>query len=368
MANQRPPNIPVSRDEYVVARLRQVLCRHKEKSTWRQISKAILDANGGAGNATVDRRTLPRICSDDDFDQVKLSLAQLIALDKYFVLSDEGPLFARHRSLIDTIAESNAVVFYVAAKYHKALYTDAVSAFDLRAIMTFLTTRLGRLDLRINDISNMKDWHKAKTDNQMIAQVSIGSPIANDASDAMLSGMLGFNVNKNTRPDRLPFFFVRRRRERNLPSGFVRKKLDAVTRNAPIADAITADERALVIEDRVFVANDRTDFALLAAQRNPDSGQVRAVISGLAGIGTLELARILQAGKPAVELPELRKKETHPPILVAVYKFTLEGRRSKVKNGKDSRKIVGSAPIFGPLFLNYSDGAWRSVAGAPPAR
>ena len=93
MADKRPPLNPTSKDEYVISRLRQVLLRHKETSTWRQMKKAIRDANGGEGNATIDRRTLPLICSTNDFAQVRLSLAQLIALDKYFVNSGEGPLF-----------------------------------------------------------------------------------------------------------------------------------------------------------------------------------------------------------------------------------------------------------------------------------
>jgi hypothetical protein len=364
MADKRSPKNPVSRDEYVISRLRQVLRRHKDKSTWRQISNAILEANGGEGNATVDRRTLPLICSDDEFDQVRLSLGQLIALDKYFVFSEEGPLFARNRSLVDSIAESPAVAFYVAAKYHKALYSEAVSGFDVRAIMTLLRTRLGRMDISISDISEPKDWHKAKVGSESIANVAIGSPIANNASDALLSSMLGFGVNKNTRPERLPFFIVRRSRERSFTSGFVRTKLHAVRRNATDAERITKDERALVIEDRVFVCSDRIDYALLVAQRNPDGGHVRVVISGLTGLGTLELAKILRAGGPMIELPELRRKEKHPPILAVVYKFTVEGRRSKVKNARESRRIAGSTPIYGPMFLNYIDGVWRSAAQA----
>ena len=365
MADKRPPMNPVSRDEYVISRLRQVLRRHKEKSTWRQISKAILEANGGVGNATVDRRTLPLICSDDQFDQVRLSLAQLIALDKYFVFSNEGPLFARSRSLADSIAESSAVAFYVATKYHAALCTDAVSAHDLRAITTLLTTGIGRLAIRINDISDMRDWHKAKAGSEMIANVAIGSPIANPASDAMLSNMLGFSVNKNTRIDRLPFFIVRRRGERSRTSGFVRTKLDAVRRNAAAAQGITKDERALVIDERVFICNDRNDYALLVAQRNPNGGHVNTVLAGLSGLGTLELARKLRAGGPMIELPELRPKEKHPPILAAVYELTVEGRRSKAKKALETRRYAGSAPVYGPSFLNHSDGAWRSSANVP---
>ena len=360
MADERPPKNPVSRDEYVISRLRQVLRRHKDKSNWSKMSKAILDANGGKGNATVDRRTLSSICSDDRFEEVRLSLAQLIALDNYFVLMGEGPLFARNRNLVDAIAESSAVAFYVAEKNLRAPYTNAVSAFDLRAITTLLGTRLSRLDTTITNISGPKDWRRGKAVSELIANIAIASPIANHASDAFLSTMLGFSVTKNTRIERLPFFIVRRSREKTLPSGFVRMKLDAVKRNATAAEAITNEQRALVIEDHVFVDNDYTDYALLVAQRNPEGGHVRTVLSGLTGLGTLELAKILRAGGPMIELPDVRRKEKHPPILAAVYKLTVEGRRSKDKHAPETRRIAGSTPIYGPLFLNHSDGAWRS--------
>ncbi len=367
MADERPPKNPVNRDEYVISRLRQVLRRHKDKSSWRQISKDILEANGGAGNVTVDRRTLASICKDDGFDQVKLSLAQLIALDHYFVYLGEGPMFARNRNLVDAIAESSTVAFYVAEKNLHAPYTNAVSAFDLRAITTLLRTRLSRLDIRITNISGPKDWRKGKAGNERIANVAIASPIANYASDAFLSNMLGFGVTRNTRIDRLPFFIVRRSREKTLPSGFVRTKLDAVRRNATAAEGITKEQRALVIENRVFIDSDRIDYALLVAQRNPEGGHVRTVLAGLTGLGTLELAKILRAGGPMMELPDVRLKEKHPPILAAVYKFTVEGRRSKDKNAPETRRIAGSTPIYGPLFLNHSDGAWRSSAGVSMA-
>lgn len=352
----------VGRDEYVISRLRQVLSRHKERGTWRRISKAIHVANGGGENVTIDRRTLPLICSDDEFDQVRLSLAQLIALDKYFVLTNEGPLFARTRSLVDSLAESSGIAFYVAAKYHRELHTEAVSGFDLRAITTLLTTRLGELHIEIIDVAGPNDWRTSKSRRDAIATVAIGSPIANYASDALLCGMLGFSVNKKTRIERLPFFIVHRSNERSFTSGFVRTRLHAIRRNATDSESIAKDQRALVIENRIFIGNDRNDYSLLVAQRNPVDGHVRAVLSGLSGIGTLELAKILRAGGPMKELPELHKKQKHPPLLVAVYKLTVLGRRGQARKDAESKKIVGSTPIFGPLLLHYNDGIWRSSA------
>ena len=61
----------------------------------------------------------------------------------------------------------------------------------------------------------------------LIANVAIGSPIVNHASDGLLSNMLGFNVSDKTRTERLPFFIIRRAMERRLTSGFVRTKLHA---------------------------------------------------------------------------------------------------------------------------------------------
>lgn len=351
-------------NEYIVSRLRQVLRRHHERRSWRQISRDICAASG-ARNVTIDRRTLAAICSDDEFAKVTLSLAQLVALDVYFVLSDEGPLFVRTRSLVDAIAESSEVAFYLAGKYHRALDAEAVSGYDLRAVASLLGTRLGRLSPKIIDVVDSKDWRTARKGSETRANVAIGSPIVNHASDGILSDMLGFNVSEKTRAERLPFFIVRRAKERRLSSGFVRTKLHAIRRNAIEAESISKDHRALVFENRIFVANERTSYSLLVAQRNPVLGRVRAVLAGLSGLGTLELAKILQAGGPMKELPELHKGEKHPPILGTVFKHTLEGRRGDPKKGlPETRKVAGSTTALGPLLLHHSDGAWRSAPDA----
>jgi hypothetical protein len=224
-----------------------------------------------------------------------------------------------------------------------------------------MRTRLGQLNIRITNISDSSDWRKCRKGSEFFANVAIASPISSYASHAFFNAILGFEVKKNTAIERLPFFFVRRNREKTLPSGFVRMKLDAVRRNASEAEAITKEQRAIVIEDRVFVDDIGTDYALLVAQRNPQTGHVRTVLSGLTGLGTLELAKVLRAGGPTIELPDVREGEKHPPILVAVYKLTVEGGRKKDKNAPDKRRIAGAAPVYGPLFLNYSDGAWRSA-------
>ena len=246
MSANRQMEDPVGRDEYVISRLRQILRRHHERASWNQISKDIQAANGGEGYATVDRRTLPLICSGDKYDQVWLSLAQLVALDKYFVLTNEDPLFVRTRSLIDSIAETSEVAFYVAAKYHRELGTDAVSAFDLRAITTLLRSRLSRMTNSIIDVVSPKDWRASKRRSETIANVAVGSPVVNHASDRLLSSMLGFDVNNKTHTERLPFFIVRRPNERRLTSGFIRTKLHAIRRNAIEAESISKDHRALV--------------------------------------------------------------------------------------------------------------------------
>jgi len=368
MADKRQPPKSADKDEYIILRLRQVLLRHSKEFTWLHLEEAIRDANGGGDNATIDRRTLPHLCDDINFSKVRLSLAQLVALDKYFVASGEGPLFARERSLVDAVAESPSVAFYVGAKYHSKLYTHTVSAFDLEAITTLLTTRLGRLDIRINDIYSFKEWKKAWAANATIANVAVGSPIASDASDGMLRDMLGFSVTKNTNIKKLPFFIVRRDIEKGLSSGFLRTKLNAVSRDATAANGITNEVRALVIENNVFVSSDQVDYGLLVAQRDPASGQIRTVLCGLTGRSTRQLSIIMRAGGPMVELPELQAKETRPPILAVVYEFAVEGRKAKTRNAPEKRKITGNTPVYGPVFLNHSDRGWCSPVEVPKAR
>ena len=121
-----------------------------------------------------------------------------------------------------------------------------MSGFDLRAIAALLGTRLNRLSPKIFDVTGPKDWRAAKKGVDTIASVAIGSPIASYATDRFMCSMLGLDVKKETATDRLPFFIVRRRKERLLTSGFVRTRLHAIRRNPTVADRISEDQRAPV--------------------------------------------------------------------------------------------------------------------------
>lgn len=357
MSESGPSYEDILRDRYIISRLRQVLTRHGGNKRWRQLSREIRDANGGT--VTVHRTVLPRILDDEQLHHISLSIPQLIALDKYMVLKGEGSLFARDRSLVDSLAESDSIAFYVASKYHGKLNSDAVSGWDLRAITNLLSTRLNQLHINIVQVDSLEDWRKGWSANQNGANVVVGSPLANPATDELLMKMLGFRGKKDSLPEHLPFFIVKRSTDKRTDSGFLRTRLHAVRRNAEQADSISKDHRALVFGKEVFVCDCETDYAFLLAQRIPASGHVSTVLAGLSGIGTLELARILQAGGPMKELYAWEESEKHPPILAAVYKLTITGRRKKGTKVLENRRVEGSAPVLGPLFMHYSDGVWR---------
>jgi hypothetical protein len=351
-------------DEFVISRLRQVLRRHKEELRgWPKLSQEIHEVNDCRADSMIGRKTLAALCGDD-FGVVKLSILQMIALDRYFVATNEGPLFVRTECLVDAIAESSEVAFYLAGRYHRDLDTEAVSAFDVRAFAKLLTTRLGRgKRVRMFDVVDADEWRTANEGSGARANVAIGSPVASHASDRVMSKMLGFDVTSKTPIEQLPFFIVRRSNEKRFKSGFLRKKLSALSRNAGDVERISDEQRAFVFEKQVFVGTDDVDYSLLLAQRNPDGGQVCAVLAGLTGLATRELASLLQAGAPMSALPELRAGEKHPPILAVIYKHTLEGGRSKSRNGaREMPTVAGSVPVMGPVLLHFTEGAWRTLA------
>ena len=84
----------VASDEFVISRLRQVLRRLKGERGWQKLSDEIYELGNSNKDARIPRRSLAKL-SGDDYGAVKLSITQLIALDRLFVANGEGPLFLR---------------------------------------------------------------------------------------------------------------------------------------------------------------------------------------------------------------------------------------------------------------------------------
>ncbi len=360
-----PYNAVVSRIPRLVQRLKD------ECGSWDNVSDELRRINGGGKAPTIERRILPRLADEKKVGKTRLSIHQLICLDRAFAERDEPPLFVRDQTLLDTIAESEKVDFLVSTRFHDDLQTDAVSGWDLDAITNLLGTELGRRKIGLTKFVQNQPVEVERNRRERCAVIGVGSPIANEASDRMLMRMLDMDkINKRTKVTELPFFIIGRDvQDAKVKSGFVRKPLAALAKGAEGAQLIDPRYRALVVDQRAYVCDQKIDYAMLVAQRNPDGGDVWAVLAGLSGPGTHQLAKILAEEKLTTTLPPLTKGLRHPPILVCVFELALEGRAwpsrqsSKGKPGKrvtsDTRRVLTSIAADPPRLFRFEDGAWR---------
>ena len=345
--------------DHAVSRLTHVLRTYKDKlGSWSKLAGAIRVANEHRRDRRIDRRTLERICDDNEHETVRLNIGQLIALDRFFMTSNEGSLLSRDDSLIDAVAESLDVNFIVAANYIPALHDEAIARWDLRAITRLLRTRLNQLRVRIWDITGPDNWKVGDARIKHGANIAIGSPVANFASEVILSRMLGLEVGKEYPIEHLPFSIVRAANDKRVKSIFVRSRADAARIDAEVSARLDPEHRALIVGDQMFLSNEDESYALLVAQRDKESGQVQIVLCGLSGPGTYYLARILQGGGPSHSLPKLRS-EQHPPILLTTYKLTMEPDRRDRADGIKTCRVVGATPVHGPALIHFVDEDWQ---------
>ena len=346
-------------DDHVVDRLKHVLLKHKNRlGSWTRLMDEIADANNRQRDRHIDRRTLERICGDD-IEGVQLRISQLLALDHFFNLNNEGPLLTKSLSPIASIAESFNVNFLVAARFHPALRDDAIARWDLRALTRLMRTQLNGLNIRVWDITGPENWREGDLRIVNSANVAIGSPVVNYATEVLLSRMIGIEPQEKCAVDALPFFIVAAARDKDVQSTFVRARQEAMQIDAKGVGSLEAERRGIVVGGRLYVSTETRDYGLLVAQRNPANGQVQMVLCGLRGQGTYQLARILQSGEPASTLPPLLTGEEHPPILVALYEFTLVP--DEHARGRNTHRVVSFAPAAGPAFLHHLRGAWHFV-------
>lgn len=346
-------------DDHVIDRLKHVLLKHKDRlRSWTRLMEVIADANNRQPERHIDRRTLERICSDD-IEGVQLRISQLLALDHFFNLNNEGPLLTKSLSPISSIAESFNVNFLVAAKFHPALRDDAIARWDLRALTRLMRTQLNQLNVGVWDITGPDNWRDGDLRIINSANIAIGSPVVNYASEVLLCRMIGVVPKGNCTVDALPFYIVEAGRDHDVESSFVRAREDAMHVDANGIGALDPERRAVVIGGELFASTETRDYGLLVAQRKPDNGQVQMVLCGLRGQGTYQLARILQSGEPTLTLPPLLTGEEHPPILVALYEFTLVPDEDS--RGRNTHRVVSYAPAAGPAFLHFLRDKWHFV-------
>jgi hypothetical protein len=341
---------------YEIQHLVEVLLRHRVKlKTWGKVARAIEKANNFDESLKIDRRTLARIC--EETDAVQLKLGHLLAIDRWLRLENEGELLARHRSLIDSIRESYNVNILVACTASPNSRYEVISRWDLRASTRLLRTPINSLYVRIWDIKGPENWRYDDTRIINAANISIASPVASYASQAIMSKMIGLAPDAQTDLEALPFYIVGCDRDESIDRNFVRKRSEMASTAYAGLLPDDPDKRALVIGGKWYVSTDDTDYALLLAQRNPGNGHVQMVLCGLIGPSTYKLARIIQAGQPSETLPALKSGDKRPPIFMALYK--LPQGSDNAKGGRNGLGALDWSIVDSPGFIHYKAKKWQ---------
>lgn len=342
---------------YEIQHLVEVLKRNwTEQGSWSRLAQAIHVANNRDDSRRIDRRTLEKLCGEEH-SSVQLKIDQLLALDHWMELQDEGPLLARRRSLIDSVRESYNVNFLVAAEYWAEMQTDVVRRWDLRATTRLLRTPLNRLHVSIWDIEGPKNWRENDVRIINAANISIGSPVVSHASQALMSRMIGISPNRSVGFESLPFCIVGSERDEQLKRSFVRTRSEMS--RSPYAAQLpkTPDKRALVVDGKWYLSSKDEDYALLLAQRNPENGHVQMVLCGLSGWGTYKLARLLQSGQPSETMPALKPGQKHPPIFITIYRLAQSADSDRA--GSNGHAVIDGVAVDSPKFIHHVDGEWQ---------
>lgn len=342
---------------YEIQHLVEVLQRHKTRlGSWSQLAQAIYEANNRDKSRRIDRRTLERLCGEGSAT-VQLRVGHLLALDHWLDLEDEGALLTKKRSLIDSVRESYNVNFLIAAEYWEDMQTDVVRRWDLRATTRLLRTPLNRLHVGIWDIKGPENWRDHDVRIINAANISIASPVANHASQVLMSRMIGIAPDTTVDFESLPFFIVGSERDESLNRSFIRPRSEVAKTAYAGQLPEYPGKRALVVNGKWYVGSDEKDYALLLAQRNPDNGHVQMVLCGLTGQATYKLARIIQSGQPPETLPALKSGQAHPPIYFVIYQLTPDAAHSN--GGRNGHSAIDGTPIDSPKFIHYVDDEWQ---------
>ena len=354
-------------------RLADVLyARYLKEGSWDSLEKAIAEVNDG--DRLLDRRKLKQLCYGKD---IKLKISEFKALDKYLRQFDEGlaekPIFSRQENILDSIRESHGLIFFIAVKYFEDLKTESVSRWDMRGLILLNNTRPVVLPPDIQDVPrgdsvDQIEWVKKLKKEK--AKISIGSPLANSATEYLLAKMVDrepFQKAPLNTKKRLPFYFYFQDiKEKECPSTFFLNKEEAKELSKgkeEIIDTLVEDQRAVIIGNDLYKGKRKEEsYAILVAQREPNE-QAIMVLCGVYGPSTYGLAQIVSRGKITRQLPKLNPKEEIQPILISVVETTI--KEEIPPNGNPSKKnqenlFVSKAEVVRPPKLfHYFDGNWE---------
>lgn len=310
----------------------RLLREYATSHSYRWLENAIEAANPNDEKWRIDDDKLKRIVTRSD-GNVSLTLNEITALDRFFAQLGEGSnkkgLF--ERSILEPVSHFGKVCFILGASPDRDEVTNVVRRWDSQAmaeIVAALTHERERIRVEVRDVlRNAADqdtsvggqpWYKhlfyPQDDSPSL--ISIGSPLANPASEWMLAKMFSLKPFQKTFTE-LPFHFVWPPRvNAPYPSSFAMdvRMLESMSRND--AKKVVEDERGLLRvranmrDGKVYETfhpstrlqqSGKAPAIIVAQQRR--NGQILIMVAGVSGPGTLAAARYLATAE-TYSLPE----------------------------------------------------------------
>jgi len=321
----------------------------------------------------VDDEKIKRLVERKD-GNVSLTLNEIVALERFFSQQGEGAnqkgFF--ERNMLDPIAHSGRVCFILGAAKDGDGVFNVVRRWDTQAlaeIITVLTSEHGRLEVEVKDevrdgahVNSRLDeqvWHQYLHRKQTASSlISIGSPLANPASECILAAMCC--VQPFVRPKQeLPFYFVWPSQVTPpFPSAFALTVSELENRHMAAAKWVKETQRGLLYlpRDKTYLSTRLKEngkaHALLVGQRRVN-GQVLLVVAGVSGPGTLGAARFLAS--ESFPLPEPISDERDGNVWAGI--VAAEVRRQPHHRGDE-------AEVSYPELVKWFELPGTSVSGS----
>jgi len=368
----------------------QLLAKLKSiEGGWLPLSKAIDAANPQASHNRqhiIDKGTLRRLCEGRD---PQLSLSHLKAIDNYLGQHNlprlsQRPLFEHTISPLSLFPHGSRIAIVVGARYLEKARTEVISRHDVRAMSHFYTHPivrdcfthhhdiLKRVPLHLNFERSRDDWSRLleRIDTQNI--VTIGSPLANRATEHLLCEITGAKPFEKSLSRPLPVRFL-------MPSANGFRSAFFVTPNdlqrlRPKPDLNGFDperNRAIIVGEQVFLSKDEQVqqrgevYSVLLMARARQNRGVHACVIGTSGPATVGLATLMTADN-ALDCPSLPLRgaaRSADRVLIAVIR-TQVGIANNFLTGEtlqDPRQVGRSEVAMPPVLFARGRTCWRKV-------
>ena len=351
-------------------RLAGVIRREIERvGTAHRLARLIDNANAVADTGlTVNRRALAGLAAGGE--ETHLTVRLLRALDVYFAPRGEGlqdrPVFEK-KGILECLVEARKISFLLGSKPRPEARRNDLSRWDTRSMAELLreASRFDvHMDFEIEDVlwktpmverrAKGEAWYRLLQDNQR-SLVAIGSPLANHASEILLSGLFGVDPFVPPTPSMmikapLPFYFAWPPKY----SGKYRSAFALTWRELEVLDAraaramrknrisafvLNGSVHQVRIKDRRWTMN-----GIIAAQRR-SAGNVWLVVSGLTGPATNAASELVK--RVAAELPWTPGKDS-PVLWIPIRALVSSGRGSHLGDDREvkSSKFLGEPRLW----------------------